>query len=295
MPLSRVATAFAFVLVLAFGASAGCIENMGDLKETLGVVPPPAPAPVYEAPIAKAQAGASEALVGAPIPFLSTGTRDPQELPLDLSWDFADGTHARGPTASHAFAQAGEYSVKLRVVNTAGLWDEDSVLVRIVATDRAPTVALRVADASGVATLRGTMGAPLTFEAITSDAEGSIATVDWDFGDGSTARGASATHAFAAPGAYDVRVRVVDGAGQVATAAARVAIDAAWHATGSFAPAAGDAMDTPIVVGSGVQKLDITLAFDAGFGLTDLEVVVLDASGAEVARSDGAPETGAQG
>jgi PKD domain len=38
------------------------------------------------------------------------------------SWSFGDGRHARGPSATHAYARAGSYRLTLRVTDSAGNW-----------------------------------------------------------------------------------------------------------------------------------------------------------------------------
>ncbi|MGF1548272.1 MAG: PKD domain-containing protein [Thiotrichales bacterium] len=53
-----------------------------------------------------------------------------------------------------------------------------------------------------------------SFDATTStDADGSIASYTWDFGDGGTATGATTTHTYAASGKYSVTLRVTDNSG----------------------------------------------------------------------------------
>jgi len=51
-----------------------------------------------------------------------------------------------------------------------------------------------------------------------SDADGSIVSYAWDFGDGATASGAETEHAFARSGSYDVRLTVTDDDGATASA-----------------------------------------------------------------------------
>lgn len=282
-------------------STAGCIENMGDLKEALGVVPPPAAAPAYVPPTAVIDAMLGGATVGAPVRLLGEESVDPQGLALLHSWDFGDGTLGEGAAVTHVYDEAGEYLVRLTVTNAAGLSDDDTLALTVSAIDRAPTVALR-APASGI------LGEDVAFQAFASDPEGSALVYDWDFGDGSTLRcdqdgcwgdggasvagatshDASPTHAYAKPGVYDVSVRVTDAAGQRATDAARVAIDGLWRFEGAFEPAGGEPAKILFPVVAGARSIDITLSFDAGLGgLNDLEIVVLDAKGNEVARTDG--------
>ena len=79
------------------------------------------------------------------------------------------------------------------------------VIERIVeSNDRAPVAAL-----SGPST--GIEGAALTFDASGStDPDGDALTYAWTFGDGSTATGTSATHAYVDDGTFTVTVTVTD-------------------------------------------------------------------------------------
>ena len=76
-------------------------------------------------------------------------------------------------------------------------------------------------------TLRGT--APVTVSssgAGSSDADGSIVAYDWNFGDGSTASGASVSHTYSAPGSYSALLRVTDNGGMSAASAVTITVDA---------------------------------------------------------------------
>lgn len=56
------------------------------------------------------------------------------------------------------------------------------------------------------------------------DFDGTITTYAWDFGDGATASGLAAVHAYAAPGSYVVTLTVTDDTGRVGTAARTLAV-----------------------------------------------------------------------
>jgi uncharacterized delta-60 repeat protein len=74
--------------------------------------------------------------------------------------------------------------------------------------DVAPTPVLRVLTNPAVA------GAPVAFDgASSSDLDGSVTSYSWDFGDGSTATGATVSHTYASDGDYTVRLTVTDDKG----------------------------------------------------------------------------------
>lgn len=64
-----------------------------------------------------------------------------------------------------------------------------------------------------------------TSGATSSDPDGSIAQWSWNFGDGNTATGVSATHTYAQPGSYTVTLTVTDDRGGVATTTQQVTIE----------------------------------------------------------------------
>jgi hypothetical protein len=67
-------------------------------------------------------------------------------------------------------------------------------------------------------------GTPTTFSVSPADQITSVASTTWSFGDGSTASGASVTHAFASPGTYSVSVTSTDASGNSTTQSAKIAI-----------------------------------------------------------------------
>lgn len=96
----------------------------------------------------------------------------------------------------------------------AGLW-----AVKVVVSSAPTTVSVRVAFAQSPAdnaapVAHGTQtlsGRTVTVDAATStDADGTIATYMWDFGDGTVATGAQATHAYSGPGTFTINLVVED-------------------------------------------------------------------------------------
>ncbi|MFI6505881.1 S8 family serine peptidase [Nonomuraea typhae] len=128
------------------------------------------------------------------------------------AWDFGDGGTATGRTASHEYGTAGYYSVQLTVTDDTGKTNSTRRLVK--AGDLPPAAAISGRCRQSACTFDGTGS---------SDEEGAIAGYRWEFGDGTSATGATVTHTYPAVTAtHAIRLIVTDGAGQSASAGARV-------------------------------------------------------------------------
>lgn len=281
-------------------STAGCIENMADLKEALGVVPEepeivPLAEPTWLPPLARAQANATSVLAGVPVRFTSEGTRDPQSLPLAYRWDFGDGSTAAGPTAVHAFFDAGEYAVRLTVANDKGLDDVSTLTIQVGAAGRAPTACFQIADASGRPAASAEAGASLLFDAACSaDPDGGLLVYEWEFGDGATAAGQKVSHAFAGPGLHAAKLRVRDASGLGAETARSVAVDYSARHEGAFELMGPTSRAHEVPVAAGAKNLEITLSFPAGLGGNDLVLLLKDARGEELDRTSEGTPPGAQ-
>jgi hypothetical protein len=82
----------------------------------------------------------------------------------------------------------------------------------------------------------GFAGQVLGFGAVASDTLSGVDSVSWAFGDGSTATGAAATHAYTSAGAFGPTVTVTDAAGNSATASGATSIAALPSGSSRAAP-----------------------------------------------------------
>ena len=83
-----------------------------------------------------------------------------------------------------------------------------------------------VADASGP--YSGTVGVSIDFDATaSSDPDGNIITYEWDFGDDTTASGATPAHTYMTDGSFTVRLTVTDDLGDSSTATSTATIGVA--------------------------------------------------------------------
>ncbi len=71
---------------------------------------------------------------------------DPAGQPLTYAWTFGDGGTATGVAATHTYASDGSYLITLRVTDTDGMYDEDTLLVSVAAKPNTPPVLDPIGD-----------------------------------------------------------------------------------------------------------------------------------------------------
>jgi PKD repeat protein len=102
---------------------------------------------------------------------------------------------------------------------------------QVTAVDEPPTAAFGMTPAVPIP------GQAIAFGAGgSSDPDGAISAYAWDFGDGTTGTGSSASHAFGAAGTYEVRLTVVDRDGQRASTSRTLTVYVQPQATFSTSP-----------------------------------------------------------
>jgi PKD repeat protein len=128
------------------------------------------------------------------------------------SWEFGDGSAAvPDQNPLHTFATAGTFQVKLTVTDNAGATGTVTNAVTVgVAGNLPPTASFDLPTSC-------TAGTPCGFHSTSTDADGTIATTHWDFGDQGSADGADATHTYAAAGTFTVILTVTDNQGTPGT------------------------------------------------------------------------------
>jgi len=168
--------------------------------------------------------------VNAPV-SLNTNTVDPYGE-LTLKWNFGDSITGTGLSPSHAYAAPGIYTVTMTATDTV-TGTMQPVSHNVVVND--------VPSASFSASPNpATAAAAVSFNGVaSSDPDGSIASYAWDFGDGASASGATPSHAYAAPGAYTVKLTVTDVAGETSSVSHQVEVSPAGGAANSEEAGAG--------------------------------------------------------
>jgi PKD repeat protein len=164
------------------------------------------------------------------------------------AWDFGDPASGAANTSTdqnptHTFATANTYQVKLTVTDNGGATNSVTNAVAVGTTGGTPPTASFDIPSDCVA------GTPCGFHSTSSDADGTIASAAWDFGDGATGDGVDATHTFAAAGSFAVKLTVTDNQGLTGTVTQQVAV----------APAASQDCTTSALGGSGTRIVSCSL------------------------------------
>jgi len=190
------------------GGSGGSTDSFASVSVTTTSVQPDT-----------ASAGtAITATAGMPTTFSqasATGTG-----PLTYIWNYGDGSTSTGALEpSHTYHSSGTYTAQLTVTDTLGIPAMSTVTVTVDPPPPSPTVSLNAPST-------GFTGTSMAFSAIATDVnpgdEAAGFTYLWNFGDGTTATGLSATHTYALDALYTVTVSATDEFGSVGTAAAQV-------------------------------------------------------------------------
>ncbi|ALI98414.1 gliding motility-associated C-terminal domain-containing protein [Rufibacter tibetensis] len=120
---------------------------------------------------------------------------------MTYRWDFGDGTTSTAQAPRHRFPKEGNYTVKLVVTSTKGCQDSVSRTVTINSAIPVPDfTSTSFCQEQGV-----------TFQDASTIPFGKIIRRRWTFGDGTTSDELNPRHLYAAPGTYQVELRVWSG------------------------------------------------------------------------------------
>lgn len=195
--------------------------------------------------------------------FDASASSDPDGTVASYAWDFGDGNTGAGVKATHSYSSAGSYQVTLTVTDNQGATNASTQTVTVTAPPNQAPVAAFAASNSNLVVAFDASGS--------SDPDGTVASYLWDFGDGNTGTGVSASHTYAAAGDYQVALTVTDNLGLstklTKTVTAAVAVNKAPVA--SFAAANTDLSASFDATGSTDPDGTVaTYSWDFGDGTT---------------------------
>lgn len=178
---------------------------------------------VNAAPVADA-GGDAQVEVDVPFAFDGFGSYDDLGI-VNYTWSFeADGSTVTlyGVSPSYTFTVQGVYPVTLNVTDASGLYDRDTVSVRVVIPDIVPPVADAGVDMTVLT------GMTVTFDGTGSTDDVGVEDYIWTFiynGSEVVLTGPAAQFVFWTPGSYTVTLNVSDSYGNYDTATVTVTVE----------------------------------------------------------------------
>lgn len=161
------------------------------------------------APIASFTVSPSSGGQGTLFTFDASGSSDPDGNITAYDWDFGDNQKGTGTIVTHQFTAAGSFRVTLKVTDNQSAVDRLIHDLQVNEQGNLPPHAQFVVTPES-----GDPSTTFHFDgSSSSDPDGQISEYNWDFGDGSTANGATTDHQFASAALYKVKLTVRDNAG----------------------------------------------------------------------------------
>jgi PKD repeat protein len=157
------------------------------------------------------------------VDFDASDSSDPDGSITSYNWSFGDGSTGTGVTTSHTYNTAGTYTVHLTVIDGQGATGSITQIIQVNTSGQnaSPIASFTASPTSGVAPLA------VDFDASdSSDLDGSIASYNWTFGDGSTGTGVAIFYTYSIPGTYTARLTVTDNEGATSNASQAISVAA---------------------------------------------------------------------
>ncbi len=140
-------------------------------------------------------------LPGDTVEFDGRESSDPGGAIVAYDWQFGDGTRTRGRTTEHTYDEPGNYTVRLTVRDDDGATAATEREIGVVNGNLEADFTLS-SESVGIGETVTVDGSP------SSDPDDDIVSYDWDFGDGTTATGQTASHSYDTGGSKTITLTV---------------------------------------------------------------------------------------
>lgn len=181
-----------------------------------------------DGPTASFEYSPAEPRVNEDVYFNASASSDPDGTIESFEWDFGDGSTGTGETITHRYSGAGAYNVVLLVTDNSGNTDSTGQTVTI--GDNESPVASFIYSPTNPA-----VNEDIYFNASDSyDPDGTIASYEWDFGDGTTGSGQTITHQYSRSDTYKVVLVVTDNSGSSGSTNQTIAVGDNENPVASF-------------------------------------------------------------
>jgi PKD repeat protein len=240
----------------------------GSASVMIEITPPPPP------PVAVI-VGPDRAIVNQSVTFDAATSKVATQI-VNFAWDFGDGhTATNAAQVTHAYTAPGSYPISLTLTDEFG---QTGSATKAVTVEEAPAPSEPpVALISGPSSAQ--VGQMVTFDA-SSSAQGSspVATMVWDFGDGSTDSSGSIKidHAYETAGNYQVTLTLTDQAGQEGIGVLAIQVEeVSIQPQPTVEPTPEPEDNPPLAVFNGPETVTVgeTASFDGGFSYGDNAIV----------------------
>lgn len=152
----------------------------------------------------------TEGEVPLTVNFDASSSVDPDGSIVSYEWTFGDSNTGTGETTSHTFNSVGEFTTVLKVTDNEGFVREVSRVIKVLPVNILPVAAFTFNINEGLGEVT------IDFNASSSsDSDGNIVAIDWQFPDGSTASGLTVSKTFTQTFTNPVVLTVTDDRGGV--------------------------------------------------------------------------------
>ncbi len=184
-----------------------------------------------------------------PVTFDASASIDPDDDTLTYAWDFGDGNSDTGETVSHTYLDGGTYTAVLTVDDGNGGTGTASQVITVNTPGNNPPQASFTADP-----IAGEAPLPVNFDAQGSiDPDDDTLTYAWDFGDGNSDTGVTASYTYLDGGTYTAVLTVDDGNGGTDTTSQVITV------TVNQSPVANAGVDQTVTDSDGNGTETVTL------------------------------------
>ena len=139
----------------------------------------------------------------APLNVVLNNLTDPA-MSGTIAWDLGDGTAAAAANVPHTYTEPGTYDVRLTITSPLGC-QKDSLFEDLITVFPTPQAVFELS------TTEACVGVPIEFS--NTSVPDDVYACQWSFGDGDLSDQCPASHAYAAPGTFNVMLTVTNAFG----------------------------------------------------------------------------------